>query len=187
MKGILRYISTNESHLSYKYADRTTAESNITAWIEASFVDDASTKKSTIGNLINWNNYIIAWDSGTTKNVVLSTYEAEFIAASVTMRNSLYLKNFNDEILGYPSKMLLKIDNQSCVKWLKNETGYKSKTKHISIQCHFVREICSSGQMMVFYIPTTEQIADIFTKSLSSNQHVKLMDLVEKLSSSGGV
>ena len=60
LKGILRYISTNESYLHYKYADRTTAESTITAWSNASFGDDPSTKKSTIGNLITWNNYIIA-------------------------------------------------------------------------------------------------------------------------------
>ena len=79
LEGILRYMSTNESCLNYKYACRTMAESTVTALSDFSFGDDASNKNSNIGNLIIWNNYIIDWDLGTTKNVVPSTCEAEFV------------------------------------------------------------------------------------------------------------
>jgi hypothetical protein len=40
------------------------------------------------------------------------------------------------------------------------------RTKHIEIDIHFVREKVALGQVRVLHVPTTAQVADIFTKGL---------------------
>ena len=47
---------------------------------------------------------------------------------------------------------------------------FHSRTKHIEIDVHFVREQVEKGDVKVRYIPTTYQIADIFTKSLAKDR-----------------
>lgn len=47
---------------------------------------------------------------------------------------------------------------------------HHARSKHIEIDYHFVREKVVKGDIIVQYIPTSEQLADIFTKGLSSAQ-----------------
>lgn len=49
------------------------------------------------------------------------------------------------------------------------------KTKHIELDCHFVREKLAAGLLSLTYVPTASQLADIFTKSLPGSQHRFLM------------
>ena len=57
-------------------------------------------------------------------------------------------------------------DNTSAISVSKNPVFY-SKTKNIPIKYHFLREQVTNQIVQVHYIPTIEQIADIFTKPLA--------------------
>ena len=57
-------------------------------------------------------------------------------------------------------------DNTSAISVSKNSV-FHSKTNHIPIKYHFLREQVTNQIVQVNYIPTTEQIADIFTKPLA--------------------
>jgi hypothetical protein len=63
------------------------------------------------------------------------------------------------------SKILL-TDNQSAIDLSKNPE-YHARSKHIDIQYHYVREIVHSGQVILKYVPTKDNIADLLTKALS--------------------
>jgi hypothetical protein len=63
------------------------------------------------------------------------------------------------------SKILL-TDNQSAIDLSKNPE-YHARSKHIDIQYHYVREIVHSGQVILKYVPTKDNIADLLTKPLS--------------------
>ena len=63
-------------------------------------------------------------------------------------------------------------DNQSALKLIKNPIHH-SRTKHIDIKYHFIRDIYEKGYINVNYIPTQEMTADICTKNLSRNNHEK--------------
>ena len=67
----------------------TTTQVNV--WSDASFADDSSNRKSTIGYFVFWDNYIISWNSSKTKRIALSTTEAEFIAATEKVLVVLWL------------------------------------------------------------------------------------------------
>ena len=57
-------------------------------------------------------------------------------------------------------------DNQSCMKLIRNPE-FHSRTKHIDIQHHFVREHVEKGKIKLVYCQTEEMVADILTKALA--------------------
>ena len=46
-----------------------------------------------------------------------------------------------------------------------------TKTKHIAIKYHYVRELVQDKEIKMEYVHTKEQIADIFTKALPKDAH----------------
>jgi hypothetical protein len=61
---------------------------------------------------------------------------------------------------------IIHYDNQSCVKLSKNIV-FHDKSKHIEIKYHYIRYMVQRKEVHMQYLPTHEQIADIFTKPLS--------------------
>jgi hypothetical protein len=67
----------------------------------------------------------------------------------------------------YTDPIPIHCDNTSAISVSKNPVLH-SKTKHIPIKYHFLREQVTNRIVQLNYIPSTEQIADIFTKPLAT-------------------
>src|SRR5947208_1253834 len=65
-------------------------------------------------------------------------------------------------------------DNQSAIK-LSENPRHHNRTKHIDVKYHFIREASQQGLIKLIYIPTTDMVADILTKSLPRDKHEKQM------------
>jgi hypothetical protein len=68
-------------------------------------------------------------------------------------------------------------DNTACMAYAKNPVDYK-KSKHIDVKYHFVREKVASGEIVLEYVQSSDQLADIFTKPLD---YPKLSSLRERI------
>ena len=102
--------------------------------------------------------------------------EAEYLAATAATKEAIWLHTlFNklDIVSSHPITLL--IDNQSAMALAKNAM-FHDRTKHIAIRHYFIWEKLDSGKIVVEYIPTMEQVADILTKGLSRDKHTQFLE-----------
>jgi len=79
------------------------------------------------------------------------------------------LKDYGVEL----SRIPLLCDNESAVK-LSNNPVQHSRTKHIDIRHHFIRDHVAKGDILLQNVGTKEQLVDIFTKPLDESTFSKL-------------
>ena len=95
----------------------------------------------------------------------MSSTEAEYIAAGSCCAQSLWIKYQLEDYRIKLDKILIRCDNKSIIYLFKNSVLH-SKTKHIDIRYHFLKEHVANKNIMLDYVCTYEQLADIFTKPL---------------------
>ncbi|KAL0801700.1 hypothetical protein Bca101_056876 [Brassica carinata] len=69
--------------------------------------------------------------------------------------------------------LMVNCDNQSAINISKNHVLH-SKTKHIAIRYHFVRDLVEAKIVVIEYVLSARQLADIFTKALDLNTFLNL-------------
>ena len=99
----------------------------------------------------------------------LSTVEAEYIAAGRYCSQLLWMKKVLTDYEISQDTMVVYCDNSSDIDISKNPVKH-SKTKHIEIRYHFIRDIVERKIVCLEYIPTERQNADIFTKPLDRSK-----------------
>lgn len=70
---------------------------------------------------------------------------------------------------------VIHFDNCSTIKLSKNPVMH-GRSKHISIRCHFLRDLAKNGVVELKYCSSQEQIADIMTKPLKLDTFERLRD-----------
>jgi hypothetical protein len=130
-------------------------------------------RKSTSGACHFLERSLVSWSSKKQNSVALSTAEAEYIAAGSCCTQILFLKqslvDYNIKLFSVP----LLCDNESVVKIAKNLVLH-SRTKHIDIRHHFLREKEVNGDIALQNVRYEEQLVDIFTKPLNERTFVRL-------------
>ena len=98
--------------------------------------------------------------------VSLSTTESEYIAAASATQEAMWLiKILSDMEVKMALPVVIHEDNQGCIFLAKNpETR---RTKHIDTKWHFIRDCIESKRIMLKYISTEHQEADVLTKPLA--------------------
>jgi hypothetical protein len=115
----------------------------------------------------------VSWSSKKQNSVVLSTAEAEYISNGNCCAQLLWMKQtLLDYRISFKNIPLL-CDNESAVKWATNPVQH-SRTKHIDIRHHFLRDHVGKGDISVYSISTDDQLADIFTKPLDEARFCEL-------------
>ncbi|GAV78046.1 hypothetical protein CFOL_v3_21514 [Cephalotus follicularis] len=120
-------------------------------------------RKSTSGSCQFLGSMLVSWFSKKQNSVALSATEAEYIAAGSCCAQTLWMKQQLVNYGYYFNKIPIKCDNTSSICLSKNPVHH-SRAKHIDIRHHFIRDHIEKEDVTLTYIPTQEQIADIFTK-----------------------
>ena len=72
-------------------------------------------------------------------------------------------------------KISLYYDSQSAIRICHNPVQH-SKTKHIALRYHFIKDHVEEGNIEVHFIKTTKQLADIFTKALDEKSFIRIIE-----------
>jgi hypothetical protein len=97
--------------------------------------------------------------------VALSTAEAEYVTVSACCTQLLWMKQMLSDFGCEFSKIPLLCNNESAIKLANNRVQH-SRTKHMDIRHHFLRDHEAKGDIALHHMSTERQIADIFTKPL---------------------
>ena len=102
--------------------------------------------------------------------MALSSCEAEYITTTTAATQALWLSSLLGELLGRKVDVVeLKVDSKSALALAKNPV-FHDWSKHIRIKYHFIRDCLKEGSIKANHIATTDQLADILTKSLGKAQ-----------------
>ena len=93
------------------------------------------------------------------------------MAFTHAFQEAIFLRQLYADITGYTtSGVWLYADNQGAIALAKNPVHHQ-RTKHIDIRYHYIRLDVKENTVDLTYIPTSENIADIFTKPVSGPKH----------------
>ena len=164
-KRILRYIKgTTNIGLTF---DGNNTTVSIIGYADADWAGDYDERKSTTGYIVMIGNCMVSWASKKQSTVSLSSAEAEYMAISSSLQEIKWIRQLLNELYivnqGEPS--VLNIDNQAAITISQNDVDH-SRTKHIDIRHHFIRDSIKNKEVQVKWISTHGQLADIFTKPL---------------------
>eukprot|EP00253_Pinus_taeda_P021958 PITA_21958 len=127
----------------------------------AGSVDD---RKSTSGGAFFMGSGLVSWFSKKQSSVALSTTKAEYVVAASCCTHLLWMmQTLEDFQITCTEPISILCDNTSAISISKNPVMH-SKTRHIPIKYHFLREQVLGQKVKLEYVPSKEQVADIFTK-----------------------
>ena len=174
VKRIFRYLSGTK-HFGLLYQ---CCEDDLIGYSDADWAGNREDRRSTSGFVFMLSGAAISWASKKQPCVALSTAEAEYISLSNAAQEVIWLRNMLGEF-GCPQlePTVLHEDNQSAITISKNPQ-FHSRTKHIDIKFHFIRDQIERDVISVKYCPTEDMLADIFTKGLSFEKFAKFRALL---------
>ncbi|GJZ03649.1 copia protein [Tanacetum coccineum] len=109
--------------------------------------------------------HAVSWSSKKQKSTAISTTEAEYIAMSGCCAQILWMRSQLTDYGFAFHKIPMYCDNRSAIALCCNNVQH-SRSKHIDIRHHFIREQVENGVVELYFVTTDYQLADIFTKAL---------------------
>ncbi|KAJ9541588.1 hypothetical protein OSB04_028094 [Centaurea solstitialis] len=138
---------------------------DLTAYSDSDFAGCKIDRKSTTGGCHLLGGKLVSWTSKKQNSVSTSTAEAEYVAAGICCAQVLWLRNQLKDYDIQLSKIPIYCDNTSAIA-IANNPVLHSKTKHIEVRYHFIRDHVMNGDIELHFVPTEYQLADLFTKPL---------------------
>ena len=138
---------------------------DLIGYTDSDFAGCKIDRKSPSGSCQFLGRRLVSWYSKKQHSVSTSTAEAEYIAAGSCCAQILWIRNQLRDYGPLLNKIPIFCDNTSAIA-ISNNPVQHSRTKHIDIRYHFIREHVINGTVELRFVPTKQQLADIFTKPL---------------------
>ena len=166
-KHVLRYLrGTYEYGLWYRQMD----EVKLHGFTDADWVGSPMDRKSTPGGVFSIRSITVSRYSRKQRSMALSSAEAEYMAASLAACEAIWMRNILAGLFRlHLEPTVIYCDNQSCIK-LSSNPVFHDRSKHIDIRYHHIRDCVQRRIMMLSYVPTEDQDADILTKALTRSK-----------------
>jgi hypothetical protein len=161
IKRIFRYL-VHTPNLGLWYPKGSTFD--LLGYSDSDYAGCKVDRKSTSGTCQFLGRSLVSWSSKKQNSVALSTAEAEYVAVSACCAQLLWMRLTLRDFGCKFSKVPLLCD-ESAIKLANNPVNH-SRTKHIDIRHHFLRDHEAKGDIALSHVSTDKQLADIFTNPL---------------------
>ncbi|GJT20389.1 retrovirus-related pol polyprotein from transposon TNT 1-94 [Tanacetum coccineum] len=155
VKRIFQYLKGTVNRGLWYLKDSSIA---LTAFADADHASCQDTRRSTSGSMQFLGDRLVSWSSKWQKSTTISSTEAEYIAMSGCCVQILWMS------LGF-NKISIYCDNKSAIALCCNNVQH-SRSKHIYIRFHFIKENVENRVIELYFVNTEYQLADIFIKPL---------------------
>ena len=178
IKHILRYLQgTIDMGLFYSNESK----QQLLGYADAGYLSDPHKAKSQTGYVFTYNGTAISWRSVKQTMVATSSNHSEILAIHEASRECIWLRSIIQHIkesCGLPyikDSTTLFEDNAACIVQLKGGYIKGDRTKHISPKFFYTHELQKNGEIDVQQIRSSDNLADLFTKSLPTSTFKKLI------------
>lgn len=170
-KRVLRYIRGTISN-GLKFVP--VCDFRLHGFADADYASSVDDRRSTSGLCVYLGPNLITWCSKKQQVVARSSTEVEYRSMALITTDLLWLHTLFSELhLPLLPPSIIWCDNQGAIK-LSFSPAFHSRTKHIEVDVHFLREKVQSQVLDFRYISSDDQVADIFTKPLSPTRFLSL-------------
>jgi hypothetical protein len=172
LKRVLRYLNGTKSY-RITYKAKSESDDNFVGFADAAYAN-ADESRSTIGYVFLAGDAAITWSSKKLSLTSLSSTQAEYVALSEAAREACWLRNLYTELglLNEEQPTVIVGDNEGAIALTQNPQFHK-RTKHIEVRWHWIRELVQEGTIAIESRRDPEQTADILTKALHREKHLK--------------
>ncbi|CAN1247749.1 Retrovirus-related Pol polyprotein from transposon RE1, partial [Linum perenne] len=161
VKRIFRYLS-GTINFGLWYSSNSIC--SLSGYSDSDFAGSLTDRKSTSGTCQFIGHSLVSWYSKKQNCIALSTAEAEYLAVGSACTQLIWMKaQLHDYGISFPTH---------------------SRTKHIDIRHHFIRDLILKKEVELVYIATETQLADILTKPLHADRFSFLRRELRLLSAS---
>jgi hypothetical protein len=166
LQSMYRVMQFTVQTASFGLTLKISKEQKVVGYTDANWAADKDTRKSVSGHAIYYSGALISWKSKTQQCTTLSSTESEYVALSSCVNEMEHIYNvltsFDVEV---DLPMVVYVNNTGAIS-LSNNWSTGSRTKHIDLRYHYIRELVEQGIIEVKFVRSEDNTSDIFTKNL---------------------
>ena len=149
---------------------------NLVGFSDVNYAGNKGDRKSTSSYCTFVGGNLVTWKSKKQTVVSRSSVEAEYCAMAHTTCELIWLKALHEDFgITCTDPIPMHCDNQAAIHIVSNPV-FHERTKHIEVDCHFVRNVVTSKKICTPFTPSKDQVADMFTKALKKDDLNRLSD-----------
>jgi hypothetical protein len=173
VKRVLRYLN-----VSFDHGLHFTAQSSplLQVYSHSDWTSCPDDRRSTMDFCVFYGSNLISWSSKKQPTVARSSTEVEYRSLATTGTELIWLQFLLQELLmPLTSSPILWCDNIDAI-FLASNLMFHARTKHVEIDYHFIREHILNNSLIIQFICSKDQLADILTKPLITSYFLFLRD-----------
>nr|GEV11439.1 retrovirus-related Pol polyprotein from transposon TNT 1-94 [Tanacetum cinerariifolium] len=163
VKRIFRYLK-DTIHMGLWYPKDTGFE--LTAFLDSDHMGCLDSRKSTSGGIqFLGGDKLVSWSSKKQDCTSMYSAEADYVSLSACCAQVLWMRTQLTDYGFHFDKIPMYCDSKAAIAISCNPVQH-SRTKHIDVRYHFIKEKVEKGIVELFFVGTEYQLADLFTKAL---------------------